>query len=359
MAAFDERRFQARQSERMLMLLRIGLLAGVAIFPLFAIWEAVIAGDHLLWASLKLRLLFGGLLLGLLPLTRLPGLAARCEAIFYAACVISGSGVAVITQVVPNGHTHALGALGLTIVVILVVSTTLRTAVISLGCFLASANVVLLAHQWPHLIEINFFLGGAAVTACVLAFTLERNARAAFGLELDLEDERKQLAHLASTDSLTSIENRRSFLQKGEYLVRSAQRYERPLSILMIDVDRFKEINDACGHHVGDLTLRSLAQAVKKAIRTTDVFGRLGGEEFGVVLPETDALAAARLAERLRKQLEELEIDLSPGSVQFTVSVGVTSISSKKDTLDVLVQRADQALYDAKRGGRNRVRVTT
>lgn len=343
----------------MLAILRVGLLAGVAIFPLFAVWESVIAGSGFDWPVFRLRLVAGALLLGLLPLLRVPRLAQHCEWVYYVACVISAAGICAISPFVPAGHFHALGALSLTVVVILVVSTTLRTAAISLLCFVGAANLVLLYHHWPKLAEINFFVGASALTGCIMAHIRERNSRAAFQIEIELEDERKQLAHLAATDPLTGIDNRRNFLQKGDYLVRSAQRYERPISILMIDVDHFKHINDGSGHHAGDLALRSLAQAVQRTIRATDIFGRIGGEEFGLVLPETDALAAARLAERLRKQLEELEIDLSPGSVHFTVSIGVTSISSKKDTLDVLLQRADQALYDAKRGGRNRVRVTT
>ncbi len=359
MAGFDEERFAAQQRARLAELLRVGLIAGGVLFPLFAVWETYVAGDHFVGAALRTRLVCGTLLLALVPLLRWPLLARRGEVILIAAAAIGGVGVAHLSTLLPSATTHAVGALALTTLGILVVATTFRQTVMALAAYLLAANLVLWRAGFPQLLEVDFFVGASAAAACLMALLFEHNARRAFQATLELDEERRHLQQLATIDPLTSVDNRRSFLQKGDYHVRAAQRYLRPLSLMRIDIDHFKAINDEHGHHVGDLTLRTLAQAVGKLIRTADVLGRIGGEEFGLVLPETDAIAAARLAERLRKQLEAIEVDLSPGCVQFTVSVGVTSISSKEDSLEVLLQRADRALFEAKRGGRNRVRVTT
>lgn len=164
-----------------------------------------------------------------------------------------------------------------------------------------------------------------------------------------------KLRELATTDSLTGLNNRRRFMELSEREFARSVRYERPLAMFMLDIDHFKDVNDTYGHDVGDDVLRSLAETAVMALRGADILGRLGGEEFGVLLPETDESSAMEVAERLRRSIENTSISTREHTLKITVSIGVSTL--KKDTSSVqdLLKHADVALYDAKQSGRNRV----
>jgi diguanylate cyclase (GGDEF)-like protein/PAS domain S-box-containing protein len=162
-----------------------------------------------------------------------------------------------------------------------------------------------------------------------------------------------ELQKLATTDSLTEAYNRQHFMNKGQDEFLRSQRYNRPLSVLMIDIDRFKSINDTYGHHTGDLALIAMVKECKTILRRTDILGRLGGEEFGIILTETAIDGALRTAERMRRDLELLTVPATTGAVGITVSIGLTSINADDVSLEKALQRADKALYEAKRRGRN------
>lgn len=164
-----------------------------------------------------------------------------------------------------------------------------------------------------------------------------------------------QVSRLATTDVLTGLSNRRHLEELSARAFQEALRYGRPLSVLMTDVDHFKKVNDTHGHQVGDEVLRSVAGILQSQARGTDVVGRYGGEEFVLVLPDTDARGAQELAERIRKQVEAKAVASSAGPVPVTLSLGVATLRVHGNTLDLLVEAADQALYAAKRAGRNRV----
>lgn len=165
-----------------------------------------------------------------------------------------------------------------------------------------------------------------------------------------------ELEKLASTDPLTGAKNRRSFLQSFELEVIRSQRYSHHLALLMIDIDHFKKINDTHGHDVGDRVLKLLAAESLGVLRGSDLFGRWGGEEFIVLLPETDSHQASTVAERLRGNLAKIELSANSGIlVRFTVSIGLTVVKNKNDLIDDIVKKADKALYLAKEQGRNRV----
>lgn len=170
----------------------------------------------------------------------------------------------------------------------------------------------------------------------------------------------KKLELLANSDGLTGISNRRHFYERGELELKRTQRYALPLALLMLDADHFKKVNDNYGHDVGDLVLKALANKVSENLRETDVFGRIGGEEFALVLTNTDQAAALEVAERLREQLAEVRVPLSDPkfaqqNVSFTVSLGLVMYSHQHESLDDLLKKADLALYQAKEQGRNRV----
>jgi diguanylate cyclase (GGDEF)-like protein/PAS domain S-box-containing protein len=169
------------------------------------------------------------------------------------------------------------------------------------------------------------------------------------------EDELNRQAHL---DYLTGVPNRRSFMEQGVIELSRTLRYAKTASLLMIDIDLFKQINDVHGHQAGDEVLKNLALMFKEVLRNVDILGRLGGEEFGVVLPETEIDEAVKIAERLREVISEKAVSLPNGiKIHFTVSIGISSISEIITDFDMLINEADKALYRAKESGRNKVSI--
>ncbi len=172
----------------------------------------------------------------------------------------------------------------------------------------------------------------------------------------ELNDINVKLEILATTDSLSGVKNRRSFYESSAPMLKYTRRENKKLAVLMIDIDKFKMINDIYGHSVGDDVIRLMAQKTKDTLRNSDIFGRLGGEEFAAVLPNTSQRGALKAAENIRFEIENLEYRTAKDErIKFTVSVGVALLHSNDPDLDTLLHRADLALYDAKRAGRNRV----
>lgn len=167
-----------------------------------------------------------------------------------------------------------------------------------------------------------------------------------------------QLRVLATTDSLTGAVNRRRFHELLEAEITRSRRYRRELAVLMLDIDHFKGVNDDFGHAVGDEVLKAVVAACVEALRESDIVGRLGGEEFGVLLPETTISSAMATAERLRRRVAEVIVTARSGPVRVTVSLGATSLSTgADDSPEILLRRADRALYRAKEAGRDRAEV--
>ncbi len=165
-----------------------------------------------------------------------------------------------------------------------------------------------------------------------------------------LEDYWRDIAH---TDSLTGLATRQRLFELAHREVERSHRHERPLSLLMIDVDHFKRINDRHGHAAGDDALRALTRACNEVLRESDFMGRTGGEEFAVVLPETGLEGAKQIAERLLATVREIDLpNLSPGE-PLTISIGGAVLASGEN-LDRLMRRADRRLYEAKAAGRDR-----
>lgn len=165
----------------------------------------------------------------------------------------------------------------------------------------------------------------------------------------------EQAYYLSVTDPLTELTNRRHFFDVLRLELERAHRYQRMLSVMMIDVDHFKTINDRFGHSAGDLALREIAARVKRSVRTTDIVARFGGEEFIVLMPETAIAEACQVAERVRQSVANSPIEKDSGTMVTTLSIGVAEIGNQSTTLDELIKYADRALYAAKAAGRNRV----
>jgi diguanylate cyclase (GGDEF)-like protein len=163
------------------------------------------------------------------------------------------------------------------------------------------------------------------------------------------------LLKLASTDPLTGVLNRRSFLESASAELRRAHRNGKPSCLMSIDADHFKRINDTHGHLAGDQVLKAMASTLAARIRRGDVLGRIGGEEFAVLVPGMAIEPALQLAERLRSDIARLTTPTDAGSVSFTVSIGVTPVREEEGELTAALGRADKGLYAAKSGGRNQV----
>lgn len=176
--------------------------------------------------------------------------------------------------------------------------------------------------------------------------------------EQQLIQRNQELLQLASTDILTGLANRRVIMQQAQAEIRRANRYQKDLAVLMLDIDHFKKVNDQYGHAAGDKVLAEFAALCQRNIRDTDLAGRYGGEEFFILLPEVDLQTAIMSAERLRLAVAEHPFTLSSGEqLQVTCSIGIAMYLPQQDNLDKLLLRADQALYQAKHQGRNRCAV--
>jgi len=172
------------------------------------------------------------------------------------------------------------------------------------------------------------------------------------GRRRQLEDD---LRRLATIDALTNLPNRRHFMETAEAEGSRFLRYGHPLSLLLFDIDHFKQINDTHGHAAGDQVLMRVSDTCMAALREQDFLGRIGGEEFAVLLPETDTAAATAVAERLRAVVEQASAGWSKGELAVTISIGVTAWTTSDEAVDPVLHRADVALYEAKRLGRNQV----
>ncbi len=179
------------------------------------------------------------------------------------------------------------------------------------------------------------------------------------GLEKSLKSAYDQIHYISITDPLTGIYHRRYITAHLPEEIARANRYERPLSLIMCDIDHFKEINDTLGHQAGDEALKKFASMLKKKTRIDiDWLARFGGEEFLIVLPETERSGATTLAERIRESISGSPISFSNASIQLTASFGVTGFDNSAGasiTADLMISAADKALYQSKEEGRNRV----
>ncbi len=187
-------------------------------------------------------------------------------------------------------------------------------------------------------------------------FLAEMVARQA-GMAIQNASRYEEAKHLATHDSLTGLYTRHHFFDLAHREYERSRRYQRPMSIVMLDLDGLKQINDVYGHQCGDRALQVLAQICQSTLRQVDLIGRYGGDEFIILLPETDLLKAMRAAERVRDRANQTVIQDHQGPVRISVSLGVASLEDDIDNIEALVDRADQAQYLAKESGKNRVRI--
>ncbi len=183
-------------------------------------------------------------------------------------------------------------------------------------------------------------------------------------LQQEIEERKRleaKLVQLATTDELTGIHNRRYFFERAQTEFSRAIRYKRSLTVLMVDVDHFKKVNDTFGHSAGDQVLSGLSAVICRMLRDSDIFGRYGGEEFCILLPDTSAKQGLSVAERIRQNVELHPFETTTGTLSITLSIGLACLflngPNQPTSLEQLINKADHALYKAKQDGRNRVTV--
>jgi diguanylate cyclase (GGDEF)-like protein len=235
----------------------------------------------------------------------------------------------------------------------------LRTVGVTMA--LATAALVVRAvHAWTHPAEYGDLMQSSLGQGLTFMMTFVGLLGAGFGFVLAVfERVATQMEELATHDGLTGCFNRSTTDALLTHELHRARRDATPVSFVLLDLDHFKQVNDAHGHRTGDAVLCAFAAAVRARLRASDVFGRTGGEEFGLVLPRTDAAGARWLVEAIRREIEALEVPGEQGqAVKITVSAGV-AVAGPQARLsgDRLYGQADQSLYEAKRAGRNRVEV--
>jgi diguanylate cyclase (GGDEF)-like protein/PAS domain S-box-containing protein len=200
----------------------------------------------------------------------------------------------------------------------------------------------------PYWVDVHIFPIRNALGKIVYFAALERDITA------DVERE-QELVEMATQDSLTGILNRRGYLEHARTAIANCKRNGSPVSVAMIDMDYFKMINDSYGHAVGDAVLKVIATLLKASFRESDIIGRIGGEEFSVVLTNTDAKGAFELMEAFRKEVASSPYRFRQRTLVYTLSIGITTCSNHYFTLEESLEQADKALYRAKIEGRNRV----
>ncbi len=211
-----------------------------------------------------------------------------------------------------------------------------------------------------HLLELRRRDGSSIwVEICVRALFDSQGSLAELeGLLADVTEKRrmlKELQELARNDGLTGLYNRRYFVELGQRELLRAQRQDTPLSLVYFDADHFKRVNDTYGHDAGDRVLQDIARIGREHLRDLDVFGRIGGEEFAVLLPGTSGRDAIFVAEKLRRAFESHTVRTPQSCIRFTASFGVAGYQDRNISLDDMLKNADSALYEAKRSGRNTI----
>lgn len=207
----------------------------------------------------------------------------------------------------------------------------------------ATLNMILIAQLIVHII-------GLASSVQIQSYR-----RKSFKAYIQEKDAKEMVAYLANIDSLTKSLTRRQFFNIAEIEFLRFVRYHRQFSVLVLDADHFKDINDTYGHYAGDLVLRNLSLVILEQKRTQDTFGRLGGEEFGLLLPETNLRQAKIVAERVQKVWSQTESTVDGKLIHSTVSIGVTEANDQDRSFEDILRRADRMMYKAKEAGRNRV----
>lgn len=312
---------------------------------LFTVWDHLIDPER---ASIALLLRVCLVLTGSLAYwpTRLSwSPITRCGFIYWThVCAI------IVSEfLLQNGFLYGLSGITACVFTVSVITFRIKTFLLILSVpSLLFALLSLLSS--PRLVVINGLMmySFALGLACIVLLVIRSFRQKAYLFE-------KELLHLSRHDSLTGVYNRGYLTELGERELALARRHGRSLTVATLDIDHFKQVNDTYGHDIGDQAIRALTDTCMSTLRKIDHFGRIGGEEFVCILPETGQAEAQLCMERLRLSIAQLKLETTQGPLEFTVSIGISVLNSDHADWSALLKDADMAMYDAKRAGRNRV----
>jgi diguanylate cyclase (GGDEF)-like protein len=369
-----EREFAVSKAEAEARRLSSTLLFGGLIFPLFSIPDFVSYGatsTTILFFCCEMLVALAAVVHAL-RLRRRPSLVLGS----YAVTVIEAMAVACLLPVVAL-RPEQVQALNLTYCVLVLALFAFipnRFVLVTPVCAAGFACMALItAVEYPPQYRNNLRSVMALATITLvggwIGNALQRSRREEFASvlqerwsnqRLQAEIERRQeledeLVWLADHDALTDVWNRRAFFDGADRAMDTVRRNGKTMSVLVIDADHFKSINDDHGHHVGDEAIRTLAELCRSNLRSTDLLGRVGGEEFAVLMPDTPLDIAEEVASRLREQVARARIEWPDGWLSMTVSIGAVECRPDAESVRSALQRADAAMYEAKAAGRNRV----
>jgi diguanylate cyclase (GGDEF)-like protein len=348
--AESERRYLARQAEVLaqnalwlLLTLAIGIVA-------FSAWDYLIdpAGAG---RAAPVRLAGGVIITSFaLWLWRGPHTIFRYRLATWASAHIGIATIAVAILMLNDGLLFGLNGILVPFIALGLVQVRVRDALALSASLATILSVAMLVAEVDHKVGVSsaIFIGLAAIAVWLTSSTFEYASRRSFVLDQKARRE-------ARTDPLTGSDNRRRLEERSHEAFARCRAARRPLSVVIIDLDHFKGINDRYGHDAGDAALRAVADACGAGMRRSDCFARYGGEEFAALLPGMTLEEATQFAERLRGRIERLRTDGPGGSFGLTASFGVASLADHHGDWKALFSAADNALYRAKRSGRNRV----
>lgn len=332
----------AKQLQHLFPLLGPQFSLAILLFSFWDYWrDPDSAGAALLIRCLLVAL---GALAYLPPGARLPPLY-RCGIVF----VTHMCALILAEYVLRDGFLYGLAGITSCLFLASVMTLQLR-AFLALVAAPSILLAVLTVRRMPLAETVNQLMLYAFAMALALALMYVIRSFAMQTLQLEA-----QLLRSARHDGLTGVCNRAYLFEQAESAVALARRHGRPLAVAMLDIDHFKSVNDRYGHAAGDSVIRALADTCKSELRTIDQFGRIGGEEFVCVMPETGEAEAMQCAERLRARIAGLSVETPAGAIGFTISIGVAMLKPDCGHWPELLHAADCALYGAKHGGRNRV----
>jgi diguanylate cyclase len=370
-----ETEFRADDQAKPLSPIRISLAASLVLIGLLGLWDRALVPNayRTIWLFRFLLVcpIFGGLLL----LSFAPFFKRFQGIILWVGVASAGVGLCLImfsAQASASGLYFASLGLYLVLCCLFLRLPFLAAAGLCAALGVAYGLIGLTTGHSVVLLGDSVLLAAFAALGLAAGYAGEHARRADFlrqrklnhqadelnRVRQETQQTHQELEALNRVDALTGLASRGHFFEIAERDLERCRRYAHPLAIIMLDLDHFKVVNDTCGHVTGDRVLQAVAGQIHYNVREADTPGRYGGEEFVVVLPETDREAAVQVGERLRSFVESLRIDTFIGRLSVTVSVGIAaSMADEKATLDDLLSCADKALLVAKQSGRNRVRV--
>jgi diguanylate cyclase (GGDEF)-like protein len=362
---FDKTLFQARLS----------LVFAAFLYGMFGILDCLVIPDIKHFAWFIRFFIVCPLLLAICALTYAKYYRKIMRFLLFLAGFASGAGIVamIVKAPSPGNHLYYSGVLLCVLFYFVLIPDFIVATILSWIIFVLYLVMVIFVSDisLPALMNNSSLFLAFNFTGMLARCSFERHIRSDFLQRriietqteelrmalLDVEEARCKAEGLSRMDPLTNLYNRRHFLLLAEQEFERNKRNHHCTSIALLDLDHFKRINDTHGHYVGDLVLKEVASKIRSTIRRPDTPCRYGGEEFAILLPETDFIDAELIGWRLQKVIEETVIISEKGLFSVTISIGIATLPEGDLTeLDVLIDRADQALYDAKRSGRNQVK---